>query len=222
MMISTSIASLSKPLPGTFPGPAVPGTADDTAFRQLRHQTKNALQRILCEIEHCRDLQATLQGQRLVSDLERRVRLSSAVSDALFGVVSAPGPLLERLRRMGEATVELMGDVDQLVTLDAVVTCDVPPRLHDILTRIAHEFVGNAVKHGLHARSVGRVAVRVDRGPQAAVRLQVFDDGWGPCPEQELGGGMRVATALAEQHRGKVTLGRRNGLTVAEALLHPR
>ena len=217
MMISTSLASLSNPL-----AKPVPGTMDETAFRQLRHQTKNALQRILCQIEQCRELQATAQGQRLVSDLERRVRLSSAVSDALFGVVSAPGPLPDRLRSMGEATVELIGDADQFVTLEAIVACEVPARMHDAILRIAHEFVANAVKHGLHARSVGRVTVRVDRASHAAVRLQVLDDGWGPCCTPEDGGGMRVAAALAGQFRGKVGLARRNGLTVAEALLNPR
>lgn len=213
MMISTSLASASKP---------PPGAVDETSFRQLRHQTKNALQRILCQIAQCRELQATVQGQRLVSDLERRVRLSSALSDALFGVVSNPAPLPERLRGMGEATLELMGDADQFVTLEVAVACEVPARMHDTLLRIAHEFVSNAVKHGLHARSVGRVTVRVDRASHAAVRLNVMDDGWGPCPDPVEGGGMRVAAALAAQFRGKVGLARRNGLTVAEASLNPR
>lgn len=209
MMISPSLAT-------------PPMSVDETAFRQLRHQTKNALQRILCQIAQTQELQQTARGQRLVNDLERRVRLSSAVSDALFGVVSRPGPLVERLRTMGEATAELMGDPDQVLTVTAAAECEVPGRLEEAVLRIAHEFVANAVKHGMRARTVGTVAVRVDRGGHTTIRVQVLDDGWGPCCEAEPGEGARIAASLAEQHNGRTSLSRRNGLTVAEALLHAR
>ena len=214
MMISRSHAT---------PAAAIPATAsDDTALRQLRHQTKNALQRILCQIAEAQELQRTPQGKRLVSELERRVRLSSVVSDALFGVVSEPGPLLDRLRALGDAVVELMGDPDQLLRIEVAVQCSVPERLHDTLLRIAHEFVGNAVKHGMHARSVGTITVRVDQVMHGAVRLQVLDDGWGPCCTAQPGEGSRIAAILALGHGGRTGLARRNGLTVAEAVLRQR
>lgn len=199
-----------------------PVSVDETAFRQLRHQTKNALQRILCQLARTEELQQTPRGQRLVHDLERRIRLSSAVSDALFGITSRPGPLADRLRALGDATAELMGDPDQLLTVTATVECDVPPRLEETILRIAHEFVANAVKHGMNARTVGAVTVRVDRAAHAVVRLQVLDDGWGPCCDPDPGEGTRIAASLARQHNGRTTLSRRNGLTVAEALLHTR
>lgn len=202
----------------------------DASFRQLRHQTKNALQTILSQIAQCRELQATPHGQRLVGDLERRVRLSSAVSDALFGVTSRPGPLPERLRGLSDATVELLGDPDQIIRVEVAADADIPGPLHDTVLRIAHEFIGNAVKHGLYARMVGAVTVRVTREARRAVRLQVLDDGWGflcvptagdPVRSPVEGEGMRLAALLAEKHRGTVSLVRRGGLTVAEAMLHP-
>lgn len=208
--------------------PALPEAAfgDAAAFRQLRHQTKNALQRILCQIAQCRDLQATPHGQRLVGDLERRVRLSSAVSDALFGVTSDPGPLLQRLRGLSESTVELMGDPDQVLRVDVGgdvgVERGVPGALHDSVLRIAHEFVGNAVKHGMYARMVGAITVRVTRGARGVVRLQVLDDGWGFRCAPTHGEGLGLAALLAGQHGGSVSVLRRGGLTVAEAVLHPR
>ena len=194
--------------------------SDDTPLRQLRHQTKNTLQRVMCQIAACRELQANPHGARLLEDLERRIRLSSVVSDALYGVVSQPGPLQDRMQRLCGATTELMGDTDQLIKLQVAVDATVPAALEEALLRIAHEFVGNAVKHGLYARTVGAVTVRVDR-VRRAVRLTVLDDGWGFGCEPEPGEGLRLATLLAAQQDGSVSLVRRGGLTVAEALLQP-
>ena len=53
MMISTAFATPKEHLMAT----------DDLALRQLRHQTKNALQRVMCQIAACRDLQATPHGR---------------------------------------------------------------------------------------------------------------------------------------------------------------
>ena len=106
------------------------------------------------------------------------MRLSSTVSDALFGVMSRPGPLQQRLQRLCEATVELMGDPDQLLRLEVAADPAVPASLDETVLRIAHEYVGNAVKHGLYARSVGAITVRVER-VRRAVRVTVLDDGWG-------------------------------------------
>ena len=218
-MMSSSLATSPT-------SPVSPSFGEATALRQLRHQTKNALQRILCQIEQAREMQesgqGTPMGQRLVNELERRVRLSSAVSDALYGVVSEPGPLVGRLRALADATVELFGDVDQFLTVEVDVRCEAPKRMDDAVLRIAHEFLGNAVKHGMHMRSVGRITVRVDQVGHSTVRLQVLDDGWGACCAPAPGEGARIVEELAAGHRGTCSLVRRNGLTVAEALLRVR
>ena len=193
-----------------------PAEAD---FRQLRHQTKNALQRILCQIARARELQATPAGQRLVSDLERRVHLSSTVSDALFGLTATPGPLQGRLERLSEALIELLGDPDQLLRASVMVDPAVPAALDDTVLRIVHEFLGNAIKHGLYARSVGHITVKVDAEPGGRVHLQVLDDGWGFRCAPEQGEGMRLALMLAAQCGGTISLGCRGGLTLAEATL---
>ena len=201
--------------------PAVPAPAAAVDLRQLRHHTKNALQRILCQLAKSRELQDTPAGQRLVSDLERRVHLSSTVSDALFGLTRAPGPLAGRLEQLGEALVELLGDEDQLIRVSVFVDPATPATLDDHLLRIANEFIGNAVKHGLYARSVGHITVRVEPVPGRGVRLEVLDDGWGFRCAPEQGEGMRLAQALAADAAGAVTLGCRGGLTLAAATLHP-
>jgi two-component sensor histidine kinase len=199
-----------------------PATTADAALRQLRHQTKNALQRIMCSIEQARELQETPRGQRLVSELENRVRLTSAVSDALFGLTVAPGPLPERLRMLVESTVELLADPDQILRLEVSAEPGIPAAMHETVLRIAHEFVGNAVKHGMVARMIGRIEVSVRRAGRGGARLAVTDDGWGPCCAGREREGLRLARLLAGGHRGTASLTRRDGLTVAEAVLHPR
>ena len=196
-------------------------TTQAPELRQLRHHTKNALQRILLQVERCRELQATVDGRRLVADIERRIRLSSSVSDALFGLVSTPGRLEDRLRRLAEAVAELLGDPDQFVRVDVAVDPATPPGLDDVLLRIANEYLGNAVKHGLYARCAGFLLVRVDSLAGGAVRLRVTDDGWGFRCAPEQGEGLRLARILSARYGGTVGLACRGGLTVAEAVLKP-
>ena len=196
-------------------------TTTEADFRQLRHHTKNALQRILIQITRCRELQETVHGQRLFDDLERRIFLSSTVSDALFGLTGTPGPLATRLQQLCDALIDLLGDSDQLLRATVTVDAAVPAVLDDTVLRIAHELVGNAIKHGLYARSVGKITVKVGTGPGGQVRLQVMDDGWGFGCAPERGEGMRLAQMLATGCGGTVELRCGGGLTVAEATLHP-
>jgi two-component sensor histidine kinase len=192
--------------------------ADDeqiTDIRQLRHQTKNALQRIVGLIEEYPGLQDSETGQALAADLQRRILLAAAVSDALFGFTSAPWPFAQRLSSLCEAVVALLRGAHQTIGLDVVVNVRCPPTLHDTVLRVAHEFVGNAVKHGTHARSRGRIEVRLV-AKDSGVRLIVTDDGWG-CPEKPLQGeGLSLARQLAATERGTVDLERRGNRTVAK------
>ena len=195
---------------------------DEASFRQLRHQTKNALQRILCQIAQCRELQATRDGKRLIEDLERRVRLSASVSDALFGIATAPDALEARLQRLAQDTMELLGDADQLLRLEVHVEPGGPRALDQAVLRSALDLVGNAVKHGLYARSVGRITVRVGAEGRGLLLVQVVDDGWGFKHQPDHGEGLSLVAMLAAQHGGTATLERRGGATVASVVLrHP-
>lgn len=198
-----------------------PAVQDPAAFDQLRHQTKNALQRVLCEIVGHAGLQRTPEGRRLCAEVERRILLTATLSDALFGLTREPGPLLARLRSLGETVVDLLGDPDQVIRLDVAAESRCPAALGDAIVRAAHEFLGNAVKHGMHARLVGRIAVNVrDEGRRTT--LVVTDDGWGCGEPPARGQGLRIVQALADQHGGTATLRRDGGLTVATlSLPHP-
>jgi two-component sensor histidine kinase len=181
----------------------------------LRHHTKNALQRILAEVSKVRGLQETREGQRVLLELERRVMLSAALSNALFGLTHAPGGMEDRLRSVCEATVELMGDADQILRLEVAVEGDCPAELRGTVLRAAHEMVGNAVKHGMHARLLGTIRIRL-ASDGAWTRLSVEDDGWGYAGARDGGDGVGLLRTLAALHGGTTTLHRIQDGTRAE------
>ena len=191
---------------------AAPHDPTNLDMRQLRHQTKNALVRILAQVSS--ELSNSGASRRIADDVERRVLLTASISNALFGLTRAPGPFSDRLTELCEAVVELMSDDGQCL----VITCDlqepVPPSHHETLLRVAHEFVGNAVKHGMHVRLVGRIVVKVVRSG-AETAMTVADDGWGFSSAPRPGEGMSVSAELAHAVGGRVGLARDGKWTVA-------
>ncbi len=186
---------------------APPDAAAELDMRQLRHHTKNALARILAQVSS--ELSTTSTARRVATEVERRVLLTARISDALFGLTRAPGPFDERLDSLCRAVVELMGEDGQCLALTCDIGCSVPPMLRDTVLRVAHEFVGNAVKHGMHVRLVGRIAVTVT-GDGDGVRLEVADDGWGCGTSPRPGEGTSVAERLAAAVGGRVGLHRQD------------
>lgn len=205
----------------TWAQPACPGRvlADgDNEFRQLRHHTKNLLQQILLRIEHAHDLKLTQRGGRLLADLQRRILLSAQISDALFGITDCPAPMSERLRVISDSTLQMFADGTQVIRLDVTASDDCPAPLQQLVLRVAHEFVANAVKHGMHARLIGKIGVRLARGADGATSLIVTDDGWGFCDSPDAGDGLGIANDLAASAGGTISL-RRTSVTTAELRL---
>jgi two-component sensor histidine kinase len=190
----------------------------DIDIRQLRHHTKNALQRIMGLVSGAPGLSGTPEGERIARMLERRIQLSAEVSDALFGLTHAPASITVRLKSLCGNLVELLADGAQSVRVRVAVRGECPARARDAVVRIAHELVGNAMKHGMRHRPRGRIAVRLRTEPDGATRLTVSDDGHGFQGAAAPGEGLSVAMALAEQLGGALTL-RRDRETVAELVL---
>ena len=190
---------------------------DTVAMRQLRHQTKNALQRLIAQIAKT-SLRATPEGEAMAEELERRIRLSARVSDALFGLTATPGPLDARLRSLADATVGLMADPAATVEVTVDVTGRCPAVLEETIVRVAHEMIGNAVKHGLSTSRVGHIRVLVRLDPRGGATLAVSDDGTEPVTTNA-GDGLSIMRALAQPHGGTVTLAREADWTVARLRL---
>ncbi len=186
-------------------------TAEQLSMRQLRHQTKNALQGLLNQVAMCSGLQQHAAGRALARDLERRILLSAGLSDALFGFTATPRSIDARLDALGRAVIGSQADVDQEIAFEATVLGRCPAAYDDIIVRVAHELIVNAVKHGMTLRMVGRIEVLVD-ARDGRVGMTVSDDGWGLCDDGRIpdarGDGLRIAELLAAQLGGTVTLHR--------------
>jgi two-component sensor histidine kinase len=188
-------------------------------FRQLRHQTKNALARIIAQVSST--LSTNDSARRVAKDVERRIVLTAQISDALFGLTRAPGRFEDRLCMLCEGVVDLSAESDQHLTLRCTAAGQVPLELQDVVLRVAHELVGNAVKHGMHVRLLGRIEVRVETQPDG-IRLDVADDGWGCGRDPSEGEGLKLAGLLAGERGGRVTLERVGDRTVATLCLPVR
>ena len=136
-------------------------TRHDIDLRQLRHHTKNTLQRILSLIAEAPGLSHTPAGEKIAQELEYRIGLSASISEALFGLTNVPGSMADRLRQLAGAVVEMMRDSDQVIRVGVSVRGYCPLGLREAVLRSAHELLGNAVKHGMKNRPIGRITVRL-------------------------------------------------------------
>ena len=200
----------SHPLASFAPPPAA--WSDPHAdFRQLRHQTKNALAVIMMQVSR----RLTASGcPDLAADIERRIMLTATISNALFGLTQAPAPLAERLSSLCDSLVGMLGDPAQHLTVEVEAGSGVPSSLEALILRATHELVGNAVKHGMHMRLIGRIQVSLTSDADATM-LIVADDGWGCAAHCQTGEGLRLVGLLAEPFGGQVTLQRQGGTTLA-------
>ncbi len=196
-------------------------TADRLSLRQLRHLTANALQQILNDVAQRDGLRSTAEGRRVCEDIERRILCSAALANALFGLTREPGLLPARLRDLGEVVIGLLGDPDQVLGLDVAVEGRCPPVLEEVVLRVAHELLGNAVKHGMYMRLVGRIRLGLASGPRGT-KLVVADDGWGGCHRPGHGQGLGLVRALIARFGGTLdTWNGRDGGFTAEVCLPP-
>ena len=210
------------PLSGGF----LPVARDDTAptgdeldLRQLRHHTKNTLQRILGLIAAAPGLSQTPAGEKIIRELEHRIRLSASISDSLFGFTEAPGAMAERLRQLAGAMVDLMRDPDQIIRIGVSVRGQCPTPLREAVIRGAHELIGNAIKHGMKSRQSGRIAVRLVTTDELTV-LTVTDNGWGFTGMPRDGEGLALARGFACRRGGTLHLDGADGTVAIMELPH--
>lgn len=177
-----------------------------TELRQLRHLTKNALQRILVQVMEVGGTEKSAVGRSLAREIERRIKLSAAISDALFGLTRSPGTLYERLGMLCRSVIDLYADPAQIIHLELSVKTNLARRLEPTVLGIAQELVGNAVKHGLHMRLLGRIRVSLENGGEGCAVLSVANDGWPIEGELAEGEGLQLVSELAGAVGGRMRI----------------
>jgi two-component sensor histidine kinase len=188
-------------------------------LRQLRHHTKNTLQRIIGLISAAPGLSDTPEGEKIVRELEYRIGLSATISNALFGLTGAPGSMADRLRQLAGAVVDMMRDVDQVIRVGVSVRGNCPAEVREAVVRSAHELLGNAVKHGMKGRPSGRIAIRLVSEKERTT-LTVIDNGWGFAGKPRSGEGLALARGFAAHHRGSLVLDGEDGTVATLELPH--
>ncbi|HEY4173258.1 MAG TPA: ATP-binding protein [Rhodopila sp.] len=194
-----------------------PGQAID--MRQLRHHTKNTLQRILGLIAEAPGLCDTPQGEKLAQELEYRICLSATISNALFGLTGAPGAMADRMRGLAGAVVDLLRGPDQVIRVGVFVRGCCPAALREDVVRSAHELIGNAVKHGMRGRPQGRIAVRLTSDADCTT-LTVLDNGWGFAGKPRSGEGLALTRDFAARHGGSLKIDGMEGTVATLELPH--
>jgi two-component sensor histidine kinase len=174
-------------------------------LRQLRHHTKNTLQRIIGLISEAPGLCDTPAGEKIAQELNYRIALSADISNALFGLTGAPGPMADRLRQLAGAVVDMMRGPDQMIRVGVSVRGICPAALREAVVRSANELLGNAVKHGMKSRPAGRITVRLLSDASTTV-LTVTDNGWGFRGKPRRGEGLSLAQNFAAKHGGSLEL----------------
>jgi two-component sensor histidine kinase len=192
--------------------------SSDADFRQLRHLTKNTMQRILLLISQNPGLRSTPAGRALSQDLQQCIVTAADLSDALFGFVEPSSSLGGRLLNVSNRLVQLLGEDAATIRLVLSVQGHGFGRYDDTLVRIAHELVGNAVKHGMHQRLRGDIRIQVEEEPEH-IALIVTDDGWGPPQGSANGEGLSIVDALLRPLNGRCQLRRVGLFTVARAVI---
>jgi two-component sensor histidine kinase len=183
-------------------------------FRQLRHHTKNVLQQMMLQIADAQGLRTTVCSSWLLADLQRRIRLSTEISDALFGLTRSPVAMSERLRTLTESMIRMLADGTQMIRPEVTIAGECPEPLRQPVLRVAHEFVGNAIRHGMRARVTGTIVVHLRTDIDGSTTLVVTDDGWGFDSSQDASDGLKIASDLAASAGGTVSL-LRTHVTVA-------
>lgn len=191
-------------------------------MREIRLQSEVALQRLLALMEAAAAGESTMSLSRALHDkLLLAVRLIGDLLDPAKGQLTPR----DRLNAVCQNMLLVHGDPDAEIDLRVVADSGCPAALEEVVLAVAEMFVSNAICHGLHARLLGRIDVRLV-ATASGTALSVSDDGWGMGgTDVEIatsGGGLAHARVLAEQHGGTIRVHRSGGRTMAELVLPNR
>ncbi|WP_052401264.1 sensor histidine kinase [Muricoccus aerilatus] len=185
----------------------------DVLLKEVHHRVKNNLQVVAALVQMRARQSSDASWREALAETLRRLKAMSLVHDQLYNGVDTGGiNFASYLRSLAEATLSSYG-LTEGVEIEVAPSDD----LVDINTAVplglaAAEALTNALKHGFPNGRRGQVwmAFRAPRDG-ADGELVIRDDGVGPpdpMPARPRGAGLFLASALAGQIRGRVSLTR--------------
>lgn len=191
-------------------------------FRELQHRVSNNLQ-IAAGLLTMQKRQVTDAGEKTALDeAAGRLALIGRLSRQLYDPSGAAQPLVPFLTELGSSVIEASGRPDITITTTGDGRLRLMPDAAIPTALIVAEAVANALEHGFSDGRVGRIAVRIEKEPEAGVRITIHDDGHGVPAGFDVDAstslGLRIATTLARGQAGYFDLERQDG-TLATLIL---
>lgn len=184
-------------------------------MRQLRYNTRNTLQRIVCLItdspnslpmlEYPNNL-PMLEYLAFSQDLVRRICLSMDIADSLFGVSQPFGSVEQRLLRIATGLASSFANSEHAIEMKVAVEGECPASLIDLVLQIAFELVGAAVRciaRGAESKVIGIKLGCARGGPTV---LTVMTDQMAYCRSLMGSEGLELVEEIAALRGGKVSL----------------
>jgi two-component sensor histidine kinase len=105
-------------------------------------------------------------------------------------------PFTEQLRQSCLRAIAGLYRPRLVLHLAVLVNGDCPEKHQSKVLLAAGEMTANAIRHGLHERSFGRIDVNLTAGGPGRTLLESYDNGWGFGPSFCEGRGWRLLRSL--------------------------
>ncbi|EQB08724.1 hypothetical protein L288_07315 [Sphingobium quisquiliarum P25] len=180
-------------------------------FHELQHRVSNNLQVVAAMLALRKNHVDHEQARAALDDAAGRLALIGRISRTLYDPADEGQDIQGFLTRLTQDVVTASGRDDISVSVEAPPGLTLQSRVAVPLAIIVAEAVSNAIEHGLPDRG-GSIAVTLEDS-SGALSLKIADDGAGLAPGFELGHGpsigLKIATALAAQLKGRFALDHR-------------
>ncbi len=194
--------------------------ASNAMMQEMHHRIKNNLQTVadLLSLEMSRNRHP--QVQESLRDSITRIK-SIAASHQMLSLESVGATDITALARLvGDQARRSMVRPDQRITFDVQgPSILLNSKQATAFSLVVNELVCNAMEHGLHERTEGRIEIELDWDGDE-ILLRVSDDGAGLPDEFDLatsrGLGLQIARTLVEKDlRGRMGIAKGEGVTTA-------
>lgn len=175
-------------------------------FRELQHRVSNNLQMVAGLLTLQKRSVTDRKARAALDEASRRMGVIGRISRQLYDPDGDSRSMSVFLHRLAEDVVDASGRRGISIRVHVADEAPLPPDTAIPLALIVAEAVSNAIEHGFEGRKSGSIDIRMGRGADQRVQLEVEDDGAGLPPdfnpEERSSLGLQIAHLLAQQIGG--------------------